>query len=64
MSEQYTESETYGSRTLYGVIVAGAAFLLVASMVSFGSTPGVSVQRAAKAPTSVETIVVTPGQST
>lgn len=64
MSEQYYETEVYGSRALYGAIVAGAAFLVAASMVSFGPAPAAPAQHVVKVPTSVETIVVTPGQST
>jgi hypothetical protein len=64
MSIQDTTTEVYGSRTLYGAIVAGAAFLVIASFASFGPTPAASTQHVAKTPTTVETIVVTPGHST
>jgi len=57
-------TETFGSGTLYGAIVAGAAFLLIASVASFGPSTTVQTQHVAKTPTTVETIVVTPGQST
>jgi hypothetical protein len=63
MSTQDTTTEVYGSGTLYGAIVAGAAFLLIASVASFGPSATVSTQHVEKAPTTVETIVVTPGQS-
>lgn len=58
-----TPTETYGSRALYGAIVAGAAFLLVAT-ISTGPTATVAPQQTAKAPTTIETVVATPGQST
>lgn len=64
MSAHYPTSETYGSRALYGAIVAGAAFLLVATVSNFGPAATSPVERhIAKAPTSIETVVVTPGQA-
>ncbi len=65
MSTTDITTETYGSDTLYGALVAGAAFLVLVSFVSFGPAPAAApAQHVVKAPTSVETIVVTPGQST
>ena len=64
MSAHYPTSEVYGSRALYGAIVAGAAFLLVATVSSFQPTQAPEARHVAKAPTTVETVVVTPGQST
>jgi len=57
--------EVYGSRTLYTAIVAGAAFLLVATISSFGTAaaPDSGAKTIAHTPTTVETVVVT-GQST
>ncbi len=54
-------SEVYGSRLLYGAIVAGAAMLLIATLSGYApdQTP---VQHAANAP-GIETVVVTPTQS-
>jgi len=64
MSAHYPTSEVYGSRTLYGAIVAGAAFLMVAAVSSFGAaTPAETERHIAKSPTSIETVVVT-SQST
>jgi hypothetical protein len=60
-----SNGEVYGSRTLYTAIVAGAAFLLIATVSSFGTSTSAPTERhLAKTPTTVETIVVTPGQST
>ena len=58
--------EVYGSRTLYTAVVAGAALLLAASVSSFGTsaTPDQGAKTIARTPTTVETVVVTPGQST
>lgn len=65
MSTHYPTSEVYGSRALYGAVIAGAAFLLVATVSSFGPSVTAPAERhIAKTPTTVETIVVTPGQST
>jgi hypothetical protein len=64
MSINETTTETYGSGTFYGAIVAGAAFLVIASFASFGPSATVTTQHVQKTPTTVETIVVTPGQST
>ena len=65
MSTNDITTETYGSDTLYGALVAGAAFLVLVSFVSFGPTPvAAPAQHIAKTPTSIETIVVTAGQST
>ncbi len=65
MSAHYPTSEVYGSRALYGAIIAGAAFLLVATVSSFGPASNTAGERhIAKTPTSVETIVTTQGQST
>jgi len=65
MSAHYqtsSTSEVYGSRALYGAVIAGAAFLLIATVSSFGPSQSVASTQIAKTPTSVET--VTPGQST
>jgi hypothetical protein len=62
MSAHYETSEVPGSRALYGVIVAGAAFLLIATVSSFGPSQSVASTQIAKTPTTIET--VTPGQST
>jgi hypothetical protein len=60
-------SEIYGSRTLYGAIVAGAAFLLIATVTSFGPSGPVATPEShatqTQAPTAVETVVVTAGQT-
>ena len=64
MSAHYPTSEVYGSRALYGAIVAGAAFLLVATVSSFSPATDTAEQHAAKPQSSIETVVVTPGQST
>ncbi|HEY1710363.1 MAG TPA: hypothetical protein VGG10_18980 [Rhizomicrobium sp.] len=58
-------TEVYGSSAFYGAIVAGAAFLLVATVSSFGPSSTVAPQQLAKAPIStIETVVVTAGRST
>jgi hypothetical protein len=62
MSAHYETNEVPGSRALYGVIVAGAAFLLIATVSSFGPSQSVASTQIAKTPTTIET--VTPGQST
>ena len=62
MSSSYETSEVYGSRALYGAIIAGAAFLLVATVSSFGPSQAVAPTHVATTPTTVDT--VTPGQST
>ncbi|HEX2594501.1 MAG TPA: hypothetical protein VHL34_23565 [Rhizomicrobium sp.] len=65
MSIHYPTTEVPGSRALYGAIVAGAAFLVIASISSIGPTVQLPAQpHAAKAPTTIETVVVTAGQST
>jgi hypothetical protein len=58
-------TEVYGSSAFYGAIVAGAAFLLVATVSSFGPSSAIQTHQIAKAPTStIETVVVTASRST
>ena len=64
MREDTMTGEVYGSRALYGAVIAGAAFLLIATVSNFNSAQAPAERHVAKAPTSIETIVVTPDQAT
>ena len=57
-----TSTEVYGTRALYTAIIAGAAFLLVATIAPISPSADAPVERhVAKTPTTIETVVVTPG---